>query len=75
VTIAIRPLRRRGTVKSNHDFCKNESGIFLREGLDKPNQLEAAYEIRLFAHAIVRVKMPVGQSEKDEIRTAQLPAR
>jgi hypothetical protein len=46
VTIAIRPLCRCGVGAVNHIFRKNERRIFLREGLDNPNQLDAASEFR-----------------------------
>src|SRR4029077_755124 len=49
VTIAIRPLCRRGTGGVNINFRKNERRIFLREGLDAPNQLERTDEFRFFA--------------------------
>jgi hypothetical protein len=35
----------------NHDFWKNESGLFFTGGLDRPNQLENADENRRFAQA------------------------
>jgi hypothetical protein len=49
VTIAIRPLCRRGVRAVNHDFRKNEREIFLGKGLDNPNQFDAACKIRFFA--------------------------
>ena len=52
VTIAIRPLCRRGMGAVNHDFGKNESRIFLREGLDNPNQIDATCEIGFCAQAV-----------------------
>jgi hypothetical protein len=39
--------------KTNHDFRKHEIGIFLREELDSPNQLEGNGEIRFCAHAAI----------------------
>jgi hypothetical protein len=33
----------------NHYFWKNESAIFLREGLDRANQIDGAGEIRFLA--------------------------
>ena len=52
VTIAIRPLPRRGMHAANHDLRHSETRMFLREGLDNPNQLETAREIRSVAHGI-----------------------
>jgi len=51
VTIAIRPLCRCGMGAVNHEFRKNERRIFLREGLDRANQVEPKSEIRRFAQA------------------------
>jgi hypothetical protein len=42
VTIAKRPSFEHGTRAGDTDFGKNESGIFLREGLDRWNRVEAA---------------------------------
>jgi hypothetical protein len=49
VTIAIRPLCRCGVGQSIIIFGKNESAIFLREGLDRANQIDGAGEIRFLA--------------------------
>ena len=51
VTIAIRPLCRCGVSTVNHNLRKNETRIFLGAGLDKPNPLDAAWEIRFLAQA------------------------
>ena len=51
VTIAIRPLCRCGVGAVNHVFRKIERRIFLGERLDRPNQLDAACEIRFLAQA------------------------
>jgi hypothetical protein len=37
---------------------QKQSGIFLRAGLDHPNQLERICEIDLYAHAISRAFQP-----------------
>ena len=54
VTIAKRPLQRGRTHEGRHVSEKTKSGIFFRSGLDDPNQLESAHEIRFFAHALFR---------------------
>jgi len=41
--------------RTNHRFLKNRSELFFARGLDDPNQLESAYEIRFCAHAVLGV--------------------
>jgi hypothetical protein len=52
VTIAIRPSCRGGTAQEATNWKFKESELFLRAGLDHPNQLEAKDEIRFLAHAV-----------------------
>jgi hypothetical protein len=47
------PLLRAGTRPVITNFGKKEREIFLREGLDNPNQLETVRKIRFCARAIV----------------------
>jgi hypothetical protein len=54
VTIAIRPSSGGGMRAYNHDFPKNGSRLFFAGGLDRPNQLETARQIRFFAHRFLR---------------------
>ncbi len=54
VTIAKRPSFEHGTRRGDIDFGKNESEMFLREGLDRWNWVEAAREISFCAHATCR---------------------
>src|SRR6266566_8297061 len=41
--------------RRNHRFLKNRSELFFARGLDDPNQLEPACEIRFCAHAVLGV--------------------
>jgi len=53
VTIASRPsFRARDGVKGKADFSNRPSGIFLQGGLDDPNHIESAGEIRFYAQII-----------------------
>ena len=51
VTFARRPSWRAGMAEANHNLRKYERAIFLREGLDSPNQLEWKSEIGFHAQA------------------------
>jgi hypothetical protein len=53
VTIAIRPFSGRDGDKEATDLGSAQSGIFLRTGLDDPNQIESTDEIDFYAHAIL----------------------
>jgi len=55
VTIAIRPSAiEAGWRIANANFWKNERRIFLREGLDSPNQFELLQEISSCVHRFER---------------------
>jgi hypothetical protein len=53
VTIAIRPFSGRDGDKEATDLGSAQSRIFLRAGLDDPNQIESTAEIDFYAHAIL----------------------
>jgi len=49
------PLSRDGTARTSiYDLPDEQSGIFLRRGLDDPNQVELPDEIAVRAHAIFK---------------------
>jgi len=54
VTIAIRPSCERETRAGITDFGKNESEIFLSQGLDTQISFEMFHEIAVLAHATLQ---------------------
>ena len=72
VTIAIRPLCRRGVWAVNHYFRKKEIAIFLCEGLDNPNQIDTACEIGFCAQADRRDRHPLPWGKVDIIAGQRL---
>jgi hypothetical protein len=53
-----------------HEFWKNESGIFLREGLDSESRIDIEREIRVMAHAFCWTRQ-AGEVVLDDISCAQ----
>jgi hypothetical protein len=55
------------------ELMQKQSGIFLRAGLDDPNQLERIYEIDLYAYAISHTFRPWRTMRGSENAQTDLP--